>query len=153
MSIPAWTQFMASSSLQAGAGIVSEADIQELIAAAAAARAAAYVPYSHFPVGAALRTASGRVFTACNVENASFGLTVCAERNAVFQAVASGERNYAAIAVVTENGVTPCGACRQVLAEFSLQMAVIVADTAGHYRVYQLDDLLPGAFVPGQLPG
>jgi cytidine deaminase len=130
---------------------MTEQEIQELVTAAAAARAAAYVPYSGFAVGAALRSAGGRIFTGCNVENASYGLAVCAERNAVFQAVARGEREFVAVAVVTENGVTPCGACRQVLAEFSPQMTVIVADTAGGRRTYCLPELLPHAFGPEHL--
>jgi len=102
-------------------------------------------------VGAALRAEDGRVFTGCNVENASFGLTICAERNAVAHAVAEGARRFDAIAVVTENGVTPCGACRQVLAEFGPAMTVIVADEAGRRRVYTIGDLLPDAFTPDQL--
>jgi cytidine deaminase len=131
--------------------MMTEQEIQELVVAAAAARAAAYVPYSGFAVGAALRTASGHIFTGCNVENASYSLTVCAERNAVFQAVARGERAIEAVAVVTENGVTPCGACRQVLAEFNSQMIVIVADTAGVWQAYSLPELLPNAFGPTHL--
>jgi len=122
-----------------------------LVAAAMAVRERAYAPYSHFKVGAALRAADGTVYTGCNVENASYGLSICAERNAVFHAVAEGQREFDAIAVVTADGVTPCGACRQVLAEFNLQMVVIVADTAGHRSVYTLDELLPDAFVPGDL--
>lgn len=122
-----------------------------LVAAATRVRDRAYAPYSDFAVGAALRSADGTVYTGCNVENASFGLTVCAERNAIAHAVAEGAREFTAIAVVTENGVTPCGACRQVLAEFAPDMAVIVADTCGHRRVYRLSDLLPDAFTPAQL--
>jgi cytidine deaminase len=130
---------------------MTEQEIQELLAAAAAVRAAAYVPYSNFAVGAALRTARGHIFTGCNVENASYGLAVCAERNAVFQAVAGGEREFDVVAVVTENGVTPCGACRQVLAEFNPRMTVIVADTVGRWRIYSLPELLPHAFGPEHL--
>ena len=130
---------------------MTEQEIQELVAAATIARTAAYVPYSGFAVGAALRTADGHIFTGCNVENASYGLAVCAERNAVFQAVARGKREILAVAVVTENGVTPCGACRQVLAEFNPQMIVIVADTAGKRRGYTLPELLPDAFGPEHL--
>jgi cytidine deaminase len=132
---------------------MTEQEIQGLVAAATAARVAAYVPYSGFAVGAALRTAGGHIFTGCNVENASYGLAVCAERNAVFQAVARGERHIEAVAVVTENGVTPCGACRQVLAEFNPHMTVIVADTAGGRRIYSLPELLPHAFEPEHLQG
>jgi cytidine deaminase len=127
-------------------------EIERLLDLAAEARKAAYVPYSHFAVGAALRAEDGTIYTGCNVENASFGLTICAERNAVVHAVAEGARYFDAVAVVTENGVTPCGACRQVLAEFGPHMTVVVADTAGNRRIYSLQDLLPGAFTPDQLP-
>jgi len=128
-------------------------ELQELIAAAVGVRARAYAPYSHFAVGAALRAADGAIYVGCNVENASYGLTICAERNAAAHAVASGARVFTAIAVVTENGVTPCGACRQVLAEFGPEMAVIVADARGEHRIYTLRQLLPDAFGPEQLPG
>ncbi len=131
--------------------MLAEKEIRRLVAAATSARAQAYVPYSHFAVGAALLSADGKIYTGCNVENASFGLTVCAERNAVFQAVARGARAFRAVAVVTANGVTPCGACRQVLAEFSPEMTVIVADLAGNRRLYALAELLPDAFGPAQL--
>ena len=96
--------------------------------------------------------ADGTIYAGCNVENASYPLTTCAERSAVAHAVAQGAREFAAIAVVTENGVAPCGACRQVLAEFGPEMMVIVADTAGNRRVYTLADLLPDAFGPEHLP-
>jgi len=127
----------------------------ELVALAAQARRHAYAPYSHFAVGAALLAQSGRVYTGANVENASYGLAVCAERVAVWQAVAAGERAFTAIAVVTENGVSPCGACRQVLAEFAgdpRTLRLIVADTQGRRRTYTLAELLPEAFTPEQLP-
>ncbi len=130
-----------------------EPEIDDLVAAATAVRARAYAPYSRFSVGAALRARDGMIYAGCNVENASYGLTICAERNAVAQAVAMGAREFDAVAVATENGVTPCGACRQVLAEFNPQMAVILVDAAGNQRVYSLADLLPGAFGPDQLPG
>lgn len=126
-------------------------EIESLLAQAAEARKAAYVPYSHFAVGAALRSVDGTVYTGCNVENASYGLTICAERNAVAHAVAKGARSFDVIAVVTENGVTPCGACRQVLAEFGPGMAVIVADAAGNRETYGMAELLPAAFTPQQL--
>jgi cytidine deaminase len=130
---------------------LTETEMRELIEAARLAREAAYAPYSHFSVGAALLASNGRIYPGCNVENASFGLTICAERTAVVQAISQGARDFSAVAVVTQNGVTPCGACRQVLAEFNPDMQVIVADMAGHYRVYYLTELLPAAFVPEQL--
>lgn len=130
---------------------LTSSEQDQLLHLAALARQSAYVPYSHFAVGAAVRAEDGRVFTGCNVENASYGLTICAERNAVAHAVAEGARRFDAIAVVTENGVTPCGACRQVLAEFGPAMTVIVADEAGQRRVYTIGDLLPDAFTPDQL--
>lgn len=119
---------------------------RQLIALAEEARRRAYVPYSHYAVGAALYTASGRVYTGCNVENASYSLTICAERTAIVKAVSEGEREFVAIAVVTDNGATPCGACRQVLAEFGLNIRVLVADAAGNYRTYRVSDLLPDGF-------
>jgi cytidine deaminase len=126
-------------------------EIEGLLALAAKAREAAYVPYSHFAVGAALRAEDGTIYTGCNVENASYGLTICAERNAIAHAVTEGARRFDAVAVMTENGVTPCGACRQVLAEFESEMTVIVSDTAGNRVVYSIADLLPAAFTPAHL--
>jgi len=121
------------------------AAIDDLVARAQAARQRAYAPYSNFAVGAALLTRDGRVFTGCNVENASYGLTVCAERIAVFKAVSEGCQDLVAIAVVSETGATPCGACRQVLVEFGVDQ-IIVAHADGRYTVYTLDDLVPHAF-------
>ncbi len=119
---------------------------EDLIAKAMEAREKAHAPYSQFAVGAALLAKSGRVYTGCNVENASYGLSICAERTAVFKAVSEGERDFEAIAVVTEKGVTPCGACRQVLLEFGDDIQVIVANGAGEYRIFGLQELLPEAF-------
>jgi cytidine deaminase len=130
---------------------LSSALVDRLVAVAGEARRGAYAPYSGFAVGAALLAADGHIYTGCNVENASYGLSICAERNAIFHAVGLGERSFEAVAVVTENGVTPCGACRQVLAEFNAQMVVIVADSAGNRRIYSLDELLPAAFGPQHL--
>lgn len=118
-----------------------------------AARQHAYAPYSRFRVGAALLADDGTIYVGCNVENASYGLTVCAERNAVAHALVSGARDFVAILVATENGVTPCGACRQVLAEFNPQMTVVLVDEAGHQRMYSLAELLPAAFAADQLSG
>lgn len=124
---------------------------QELIAAARRACQNAYAPYSGFSVGAALQTRAGRVFTGCNVENASYGLTICAERVAVTKAVSEGERDFEAVAVVSRGGVTPCGACRQVLAEFNPDLRVIVAGLEGNSRQFYLSELLPAAFSSGDL--
>ena len=121
-------------------------DYDDLIAKAMEARKKAHAPYSRFAVGAALLARSGRVYTGCNVENASYGLSICAERTAVFKAVSEDERDFEAIAVVTDKGVTPCGACRQVLMEFGEDILVIAADETGGYRVFGLQELLPEAF-------
>src|SRR3954452_18888106 len=102
---------------------MNAAERDELIRSALDAQKRAYCPFSNFPVGAALRTASGRIFQGVNVENVSFGLTICAERVAAGAAVAAGEREFTAIAVVSRGGVSPCGACRQVLAEFNPNLA------------------------------
>jgi len=123
-----------------------------LIQTAIEARKWAYAPYSNYPVGAALLTASGRIYDRVNVENAAYPTTICAERVAVFKAVSEGERDFQAIAVVTENGGSPCGSCRQVLAEFGLEITVIIADTAGNLiEELTLSDLLPQAFTPKDL--
>jgi len=124
---------------------------RELIALAAEARERAYTPYSQYKVGAALLSASGAVHIGCNVENAAYGLTICAEQVAVVKAVCAGERDLMMIAVVTENGGTPCGACRQILNEFEPNIRVLVADTSGDYQAYALPDLLPDSFGPAQL--
>ena len=121
----------------------------ELIGLAREARARAYAPYSNFAVGAALLGASGRVYTGCNVENVSYGLTICAERVAVGRAVSEGEREFVAVAVVTQNGASPCGACRQVLSEFGPDMQVVIARAEGdEYEVYSLQELLPRQIGP-----
>jgi len=119
---------------------------QELIAIAARARHNAYAPYSRYTVGAALLARSGRVYTGCNVENAVYSLGICAERAAVFKAVSEGEREFEAIAVVTANGGTPCGSCRQVLAEFGLHIRVLVATPEELVAQKRVADLLPQAF-------
>jgi len=120
---------------------------QKLIQAAQAAWHRAYAPYSHYAVGAALLTDSGKIYDGINIENAVYPLTVCGERVAVFKAVSEGERAFEAIAVVTKNGATPCGACRQVLAEFGLDTVVLIADLEGNL-IHELTvaDLLPHAF-------
>lgn len=120
----------------------------KLIATAKAAQRRAHAPYSKFKVGAALLTKSGQIYTGCNVENASYGLTICAERVAITKAVSEGHRQFQAIAVVCPSAKpTPCGACRQVLAEFG-DLEVICADSRNLKRVqtYRLAELLPQAF-------
>jgi cytidine deaminase len=121
--------------------------MDSLITAAREVREKAYAPYSKFAVGAALRTKSGRVFCGCNVENLSFGLTSCAERNAVFAAVAAGEKEFEAVAIVADSKepVTPCGACRQVLAEFGLDLEVCSSNLEGERYTATLRELLPRA--------
>jgi len=124
-----------------------------LIQAAVEARQWAYAPYSNYPVGAALLTASGRVYDGVNIENAAYPTTICAERVAVFKAVSEGERQFIAIAVATSNGGTPCGSCRQVLAEFGLETRVLIANTDGRLlQESSLAELLPAAFQPDNLP-
>jgi len=121
---------------------------QQLIDAALGARHKAYAPYSKFPVGAAVLTDDGRIFAGCNVENASFGLTNCAERTALFAAVAAGQRRFVAMAVATDGGYSPCGACRQVLVEFSDDLPILVVDAGGEGLVDEvsLAELLPRRF-------
>src|SRR5262245_4602228 len=99
-----------------------------LIKAALDAREQAYAKYSQFPVGAALQTADGRMFVGCNVENASYGLTICAERAAVFAALAAGQRQFARLAIASAGGAAPCGACRQVLSEFASELPILLID-------------------------
>ena len=127
---------------------------EQLIAAARAARGRAYARYSHFQVGAALLTDDGRLYTGVNVENASYGLTVCAERNAVGAMVNDGAQRIVAVAVCTENGVTPCGACRQVLSEFvdpDGDVVVWIVDGQGSVRETTLFTLMPDHFGPRHL--
>src|SRR5512137_126797 len=127
---------------------------EELIQRGLLARRWSYSPYSNYAVGAALLTRSGKIYGGVNVENAAFPSTICAERVAVFKAVSEGERDFTAIAVVTENGGSPCGGCRQVLAEFGLETLVILADASGKLTgEYVLRDLLPDAFTPDKLTG
>jgi cytidine deaminase len=123
----------------------------ELIDLARKARKRAYAPYSHYKVGAALLGKSGTVYTGCNVENASYSHTICAERTAVLKAVSEGETEFEAIAVVTRNGGSPCGACRQVLSEFSPELIIYIADKDGEYRTTTLKQLLPDSFTPAHL--
>ena len=125
---------------------------QALIDLGNEARRRAYAPYSKYNVGAALRGKSGRIYTGVNIENAAYPVTICAERVAVFKAVSEGEREFDSISVVTDNGGSPCGSCRQVLAEFGLDITVLIADGEGHLiQETTVRDLLPGAFTPEHL--
>jgi cytidine deaminase len=131
---------------------LSDEESRLLIDLASEARRRAYAPYSNYQVGAALRTRSGRIFTGCNVENAAYPTSMCAERIAIFKAVSEGEMEFDVIAVVTSNGGTPCGGCRQVMAEFGLDTQVLIANDKG--RLLQettVAGLLPGAFTPKDL--
>lgn len=120
-------------------------DFTQLIKAAAKARERAYAPYSKFSVGAALLTKSGDIFAGCNVENVSLGLTICAERAAIATAIANGHKEFVAVAVVTSfnEPVFPCGACRQVLAEFNPKLEIVASTTGGRSETALLSDLLP----------
>jgi len=125
---------------------------QALIDLANEARRRAYAPYSNYPVGAALRTRSGRLYTGVNVENAAYPQTMCAERVAIFKAVSEGEIEFEVIAVVTKNGGSPCGGCRQVMAEFGLDTIVLIGDGEGKLvKETTVNELLPEAFTPKHL--
>lgn len=127
---------------------------EELIRKANEAREQAYAPYSRYQVGAAVLTADGQVFTGCNIENAAYPSSLCAERVAIFKAVSEGHRQLRAIAVVTSNGGSPCGGCRQVMREFGgKQLIVLIADGSGTLlEELTLDELLPRSFGPEELP-
>ncbi|BES65130.1 cytidine deaminase [Gottschalkiaceae bacterium SANA] len=135
-------------------------DIQDLIERAIEAMSYAYTPYSNFKVGAALLTKSGKIFTGCNIENAAFSPTVCAERTAIFKAVSEGETEFEAIAVVggpngelkeTGDFTGPCGVCRQVLMEFGSDIKIISANSVNEYFINTVADLTPKAFGPANL--
>lgn len=126
---------------------LAQVTIDRLFSAARQAQANAWAPYSHFPVGAAVLAEDGRVFAGCNLENASFGLTVCAERNALAAAVAAGAKPAVVAVVGPHVGLPPCGACRQVLAEFGLDLHVLLtAEEPPGHRLLTVADLLPAAF-------
>ena len=131
---------------------MNQRQTEELIAAAKAVRDRAHAPYSEYAVGAAVLTSDGSVFSGCNVENASYGLSVCAERHAVAAAVAAGCREISGLAVVTSSKppASPCGACRQVLAEFG-DFPVVLANLDGDRRTTTVRQLLPDAFLPETL--
>ena len=128
---------------------LTKQDKQALIDLANIARQRAYVPYSNYPVGSSLRTKTGRVYTGVNVENAAYPQTMCAERVAIFKAVSEGEKEFEVITVVTDNGGSPCGGCRQVMAEFGLDTIVLMADGTGKIvKETTVKGLLPEAFTP-----
>jgi cytidine deaminase len=131
---------------------LTQQDKQSLVDLANVARQRAYVPYSNYPVGSSLRTTSGRIYTGVNVENAAYPQTMCAERVAIFKAVSEGEKDFEVITVVTNNGGSPCGGCRQVMAEFGLDTIVILADGNGRIVTETtVGGLLPEAFTPQHL--
>ena len=131
---------------------ITKQEKQSLIDLANTARERAYVPYSNYPVGAALRTKTGKIYTGVNVENAAYPQTMCAERVAIFKAVSEGEKEFVAISVVTNNGGSPCGGCRQVMAEFGLDTIVLMADGNGNLvKETTVKELLPEAFTPEKL--
>jgi cytidine deaminase len=131
---------------------LTQHDKQSLIDLAKDARHRAYVPYSNYPVGASLRTKTGKLYTGVNVENAAYPQTMCAERVAIFKAVSDGEKEFEVISVVTNNGGSPCGGCRQVMAEFGLETVVLLADGDGHLvKETTVRELLPEAFTPEKL--
>lgn len=124
----------------------------ELIQLALEARKKTYSPYSNYAVGAALLTRSGKIFTGANIENAAYGLTVCAERTAIFKAVLDGERAFERIIVATRDGGSPCGSCRQVMAEFDLDMIITMVDENGEITAEgTVREFLPYSFTPRNL--
>ena len=129
-------------------GDVGVSENETLISAARQARDNAHAPYSNFRVGAALRATSGKIFGGCNVENATYGLTVCAERIAIFKAISEGERGFDAISVVTDTDALtpPCGACRQLIWEFCGDIPVIMANLKGRVEIMQMQNLFPRPF-------
>jgi len=124
-------------------------EIEKLIHAAKQVSKFAYAPYSKFKVGAALLTKSGKIYSGANVENASYGLTVCAERVALFKAVSEGEKDFRSLAIYTKTKdfTMPCGACRQVLMEFSPNLSIIIVNAAGKIKKFSLSKLLPYPFL------
>ena len=134
------------------ATLLSTSELTELAARAVEARRWAYAPYSGYAVGAALLTASGKIYDGVNVENAAYPDSLCAERVAAVKAVSEGERDFVALAVATANAASPCGSCRQFLSEFGLETMIVMVDAEGTItKQTTLRDLLPDAFGPGQV--
>jgi cytidine deaminase len=127
---------------------LSEQDFESLIEAAKQARNQAVAPFSGFPVGAAVKTESGKVYTGCNIESASYGLTVCAERVAIWKALSEGERHFTELAVIADTDVLtpPCGTCRQIIWEFARGATIVFANLAGQSETFHMTELLPRAF-------
>ncbi len=133
--------------------ITPDSDVQQALEAAIAVTRHAYVPYSNYPVGAALRASNGILYSGCNVENASYPATICAERTALVKAVSEGQQSFDLLVVVTKNAGSPCGICRQMLYEFAPDMRVILADLSGNITSdTTLSTLLPDGFGPDRLP-
>ena len=133
--------------------MITDESRQKLIDSSLAARHWAYAPYSNYQVGAALLTSSGKIYDGVNVENAAYPTSICAERVAVFKAVSEGERKFTTLAVASNNGGTPCGACRQVLSEFGQDIKVLIVNGEGVVeQETTIAELLPGAFGPQDLP-
>ncbi|MEZ4669573.1 MAG: cytidine deaminase [Anaerolineae bacterium] len=135
------------------ASTVLDTSIQSLLETAIAASHNAYIPYSNYPVGAALRAVDGTIYSGCNIENAAYPATICAERTALVKAVSEGHRQFDLLVVVTKNAGSPCGTCRQMLFEFAPTMRVILADLDGNITTTTtLNALLPDGFGPERLP-
>ena len=132
---------------------LSKVEINDLLEAARSARGKAYAPYSSFPVGAAALGLDGRIYTGCNVENISYGLTNCAERTAIFKSISEGNRGFKAVAIAagTDDYCFPCGACRQVIAEFGRDILVISSNSSGRYIISTIEELLPAGFTTDML--
>ena len=139
-------------SMKARLKLIDTEMTEKLIETARNARNWAYAPYSHYAVGAALLTAGGRIYDGANIENAAYPTGICAERVAIFKAVSEGERDFSAIVVMTDNAGSPCGSCRQVMAEFGLATRVLIVDTEGKVHLdTTVEGLLPRAFRPEDL--
>lgn len=146
-------KFGLSKSIKEGELVVNE-NYKKLIKEAEKARKRAYTPYSKFKVGAAILTSDGKIFTGCNIENASFGLTVCAERVAILKAISEGSSEFEAIVIVgnTNRYCSPCGACRQVIYEFGEDIKIIMSNLKGDIKIKKMRELLPEAFSKNDLP-